>query len=239
VAISDSGLVRTDLPAVKHRWRWRRWALLAAGVLLLPAVVVLWILAATYQPVGFGGLSGEVPAGMPAATGVRTVNNAGISPGEIYVPPQYGAFTVGESIVNTGPEPVTIEAVTMVAPQQQAISSGWPLVPAGRVKWWIQGESGPNAAPPPRCSYAAPCPLGSLSLAPNSPIVVDIPVRLARGCYVKGAFSEETDFYVKEKFGPFAHWVTVPLGTPYRFQDPLTPGQNASNINSTSGVACP
>jgi hypothetical protein len=237
VAISDSELVRPDLPAVNHRWRWWRWALLTAGVLMLAAVIALWTLAANYQPVGFGGLSGEAPPGMPAASGVRTVNNFGISPEEIYVPPQYGAFTVGESIVNTGPEPVTIEAVTMVSSQQPAFS--WPVVPAGRVKWWIQGEPGPNAAPPPRCSYAAPCPLGSLSLAPNSPIVVDIPVRLTRGCYVKGAFSEETDFYVKEKFGPFTHWVTVPLGTPYRFQDPLTPGQNASNTNSTSGVACP
>ena len=237
MAISDSELVRPDLPAVKHRWRWWPWALLAAGVLLLAAVIALWTLAATYQPAGFGGLSGAAPPGMPAASGMRTVNNFGVSPGELYVPPQYGAFTIGESIANTGPEPVTIEAVTMVAPQQRAISSGWPLVPAGRVKWWIQGESGPDAAPPPRCSYTAPCPLGSLSLAPNSPIVVDIPVRLTRGCYVKGGgFSEVTDFYVQEKFGPFTHWVAVPLGMPYLFQSPLVPGQNASN---TGGVACP
>jgi hypothetical protein len=234
VAISDSELVRPDLPAVKHRWRWWRWALLAAGVLLLAAVAVLWILAATYQPVGFGDSTGTA-LGMPAAIGVRTVNDFGVYPGEIYVPPQYGAFTIGESIVNTGPEPVTIEAVTMVSPQQQAISSG-PLVPAGRVKWWIQGESGPDAAPPPRCSYTAPCALSSLSLAPDADIVVDIPVRLAMGCYEKGSFSEETDFYVKEKFGPFTRWVTVPLGMPYLFQGTLVPGQNASN---SSGVTCP
>jgi hypothetical protein len=236
VAISDPELVQPDLPVVKHRRRWWRWVLVAAGVLLLAAVVVLWTLAATYQPVGFGGETTGAPAGMPAASGMRMVNNFGVYPGDVYVPPQYGAFTIGESVANTGPEPVTIEAVTMVPPQQEADPSDWPLVPAGRVKWWYQQHDGPDPGLPAGCSYTALCVLSSLSLAPSSDIVVEIPVRFIRGCYEKGSFSEDTDFYVKEKFGPFTHWVTVPLGMPYLFQAPLISGQTASN---TRGVACP
>jgi len=71
VAISDSELVRPDLPAVKHRWRWWRWALQAAGVLLLAAAIALWTLAANYRPVGFGGLTTGAQAGMPAGIGMR------------------------------------------------------------------------------------------------------------------------------------------------------------------------
>jgi hypothetical protein len=216
----------------------------AAGVLLVAAVVVLWTLAATYQPVQFGEMSGGVSPGMPAGSGLRTVNNFGVPPGEIYVPPQRGAFTVGESIVNTGPEPVTIEAVSMVAPETSSSAGNapspfipaYPLVPAGPVKWYLP-YSGPvlRVDLPAGCSYAEPCPLRGLTLPPiNAAIVVEMQVRFSSDCYTKGAFAEDTDFYVEEKFGPFTHWVAVPLPIPYLFPSPIGQGQTAHS----SGVAC-
>jgi hypothetical protein len=62
----------------RHPWRW---VLLALGALLAAAVVVLAILAGTYQPIQFGGGSGGPFNGLPTGTGIRFVNTFGVSRG--------------------------------------------------------------------------------------------------------------------------------------------------------------
>ena len=73
----------------------------------LAALVVLVVLAGAYQPIQFGGASGVSFPGLPTAAGLRSVNTFGLQWGQFYVPPQLGAFTVVESVENTGPETVT------------------------------------------------------------------------------------------------------------------------------------
>jgi hypothetical protein len=130
-------------PSLSRRRRpWRRRVLLALGALLAAAVVVLVILAGTYQPVHFGDSYGGRFAGLPGGTGLRSVNTFGDATGEIYVPEQSGVFSVLPSIFNNGPETVTIEAVSILSPQDQATAAQgitpWPLIPAGPVRWAFQ-----------------------------------------------------------------------------------------------------
>ena len=130
-------------PAVaRRRGRWRRPVLLGLGALLTAAVVVLAVLAGTYQPVQFGDAYGGTFPGLPTGAGIRIVNNFGDATGEFYAPPQSGVFSVTPSIFNNGPEAVTIEAVSILSPQDQANiahgASPWPLVPAGEVHWRFQ-----------------------------------------------------------------------------------------------------
>ncbi len=72
------------------------------------------VVAGLYQPVGFGGYRGPGFPGLPAGVGLRDVNTFGLSNGDLYVPPQRGVFTLTESIQNSGPLAVTIEAVTVI-----------------------------------------------------------------------------------------------------------------------------
>jgi hypothetical protein len=104
----------------RRRWSWRRRILLALVALVATAVVILAVLAGTYQPVQFGEAYGGAFPGLPAGTAFRTVNNFGGATGQTYIPPQRGVFTLTESIQNTGPQTVTIEAVSILSPQVQA-----------------------------------------------------------------------------------------------------------------------
>jgi hypothetical protein len=81
-----------------------------AGLLVTTAVVVLAVLAGTYQPLRFGDFYGGDFPGLPHGTGLRSVNTFAGATGEIYVPQQSGVFSVIPSIANDGPLAVTIEA---------------------------------------------------------------------------------------------------------------------------------
>jgi hypothetical protein len=122
---SPSGNGEPPVPGAPGRVRpaWRRRFLLALGALLAAAVVVLATLAGTYQPVQYGDAGGGTLPGMPAAKDVQTVNTFGNDQGETYVPPQVGVFTITETIQNTGPQPVTIEAVSILSPAKISTSA--------------------------------------------------------------------------------------------------------------------
>lgn len=59
----------------------RRWWLGVIGGLLALALVVLGVLAGTYQPLIFGGAWGGAFPGLPGGTGLRPVNTFGSSNG--------------------------------------------------------------------------------------------------------------------------------------------------------------
>jgi len=216
-------------PRSRARIPWRRWAPATLTSLVVAALVVLTVLAWTYQPIPpFSGEGGGSFPGLPAGTGLRVVNTFGTQTGQLYVPPQSGAFTVVEGIQNTGPEAVTIEAVSILGPQQQAMirdgAPTYPLIPAGQALGWIETWRSP---------LPAARPVAGLTLGPGQVIRIGIPVRLSSGCYIKGSWSEVVDFYVKERFLIFTHWVAVPFGIPLLFQDPSDPQVPAQD------VACP
>jgi len=60
--------------------------LLGLGTFGVAAVVILVVLAWTYQPVQFGDASGGSFAGLPTGTGLCTVNDFAFATGDIYVP---------------------------------------------------------------------------------------------------------------------------------------------------------
>ena len=201
------------------RARWRRWTLAGLALLVTATLVVLAALAATYQPVQFGGESGgRPPVGLPAGTGLSVVNTFGSQTGQLYVPPQLGAFTIVESIENTGPEAVTIEAVTVLSPQEQAIFRDglppWPLTPAGQALGWIENWHSEPAARP----------IAGLSLGPGQIMWFGIPVRLSGTCYNQG-WVVDNDFYVEVRFLFSTHWVAIPFALPLLAHQPSYPGQ--------------
>src|SRR5580698_4354677 len=221
----------------RSRRPWRRRLAAGFGLLLLVAVGVLWALAATYQPVQFGGLGGggagtpgDFP-GLPAGS-AQLVNNFGGLQGEYYFSPRRDAFTIITSIGNNGPKPVTIEAVSALDPSQanEPSSLRWPLASAGPVKWALE-QTDPQAPRSVRaCTYSTPCQLGHLSLEPQEYITFAIPVRFVDSCFEKDGSTSASSFYVEERFGPFTHWVKVPYGVPYLFEEPEPAG--------TGGASC-
>jgi hypothetical protein len=221
-APSGNGEPPVPGPPGRVRRAWRRRLLLALGALLAAAVVVLAILAATYQPVQFGDASGNLPPGMPAGQGLQSVNTFGNEQGEIYVPPQLGVFTISETILNTGPQPVTIEAVSILSPADRANQARGiqpsPLIPAGLVRWQsmitIPHQPGPSSGTS----------VAGLSLRPGEDIYVGIPVRLSGSCYDKTSYDTTNILYVKERFLSFTHWVAITFPLPYMFREPLPPG---------------
>jgi hypothetical protein len=121
---------------------------------------------------------------------------------------------VQESIGNSGAEAVTIEAVTILPPDQVGVpGTQWPLTPAGAVLY--RNERGPLAA--------KGSPVNGLSLGPGQTILVGIPVRMSGPCYASG-WTGINVFYVKERFLALTHWVAIPLGTPLMFHGPESPG---------------
>ena len=134
------------------------------GLLVTTAVVVLAVLAGTYQPIRFGDTYGGDFPGLPHGTGLRSVNTFAGATGEIYVPPQSGAFSVIPSIYNNGPLAVTIEAVSILSPQQQAAadrgSAPGPCSPPGRC--------GGRSSTPGRASLISPA-AGPWPASPSRP----------------------------------------------------------------------
>ena|SRR5215472_470169 len=124
-----------------------------------------------------------------------------------------------ESIQNSGRAAVTIEAVTVLRPDQTAVTA-WPPTPAGQVLYL------PGDGPRP----ASGRPVAGLSLRPGQSIVVGIPVRLRGACYVPNGWSGLSTFYAKERFAFFTHWVPIPVGTPLIFHEPEAGGP---------GMVCP
>jgi|SRR5271154_4711322 len=139
-----------------------------------------------------------------------------------------GSLAIIEGITNTGPRPVTIEAVSVVAPGGQQLFP-WPLTGAGPVKWALEEQQNP---PLPRsvaaCSYSTPCQVSDLSLAPQESVALAIPVRFADSCFISNGWTGTDYVYVEERFGPFTHWVKVQDGVPYIFHEPEPAGLGGS-----------
>jgi hypothetical protein len=191
-------------PSTKRK-RW--WPFLLAGA-VAAALVVSGVLAATYQPLEFGGAYGGAFAGLPVGSLPRFVNTlAGQS---YYIPPQRTVFTIVESIENSGPKAVTIEAVSVVVPPSQGISP-WPLRPAGQARYMPEYNN----------DYTkSGLPVQGLSLGPGQSVRVGIPVKMAGDCYVRGSGVGVTVFYVEERFLVFTQWVALPVGTPLFMHEP-------------------
>jgi hypothetical protein len=226
VVITDSHPTQpgNGSPASRRQRPRQRWVLLAVGALLAAAVIVLAVLAGTYQPIQEGGLAGIGFPGMPSGTGLRTVNNfLHVSNGDTYIPPQRGVFTVTESLGNFGPEAVTIEAVTILSPQQQMEETQgqppWPLTPAGAVHWRDM-EAGPGLTPPTSGSSVV-----GLTLAPGQYIAIGIPLRISEPCYEPDSSTGADAFYVKVRYLSFTHWVAIAFQVPLLLQQPFPAGQ--------------
>lgn len=185
----------------------RRWWLIALGGLSVVLLAVAGVLAGTYRPVAFGGVAGGSFPGLPAGAGLRLVN--GGSNGKLYVPPQRGVFTITESVRNSGPLAVTIEAVTATRPAEPGVRP-WPLLTAGQAMYV------PEYGPRPKKGH----PVAGLSLRPGQAIMVGIPVRMSYACYVPNGWTGVNVFYVKERFLIFTHWVAIPVGSPVVFHEP-------------------
>ena len=189
------------------------------------------MLAGTYQPVQFSGETGERFTGLPTQTGGTFVNTFGGQQGERYIPPQAAPFTIVVSISNAGPEPVTIEAVSMLSPVQQADqargAAPWPLTPVGRPLW----RPGHYRLDP------AGKPVAGLSLAPSQDIVVGIPVRMSGVCHDPGGFISLDVFYVKERFLFFTRWVAVPFQPGLLMHNPSNP--SGPGAEPAQDLLCP
>jgi hypothetical protein len=194
--------------------------------------VILAMLAGTYQPVQFGNEYGGVYPGLPAGH-LQFVNHFGLDTGQAYAPPQAGVFTLVESLANDGPQPVRIEAVSILSPQQQANAAdgtpAFPVTPAGAVRWRLE-DSGFGQTDPVSGNSVV-----GHSLAPGQPIVVAIPLRQSGRCYDPNGWQQIDAFYVKERFGPFTHWVAVPLTAPLLLHTPSDPG----NPEPARDLFCP
>ena len=208
-------------PGARGRSPWRRWPL-AIGALTVVAVVVLAVLAATYQPVQFGGSYGGVYPGMPAGVGIRAVNTFGGEVGETFIPPQRGVFTVTESIYNPGPRAVTIEAVLFQSPQQAGLLA-WPLIPAGPVHWMLEYHTPHQRGPFGGASVAG------LSLAPHEGLMLGIPLRMP-ACYLTDGWTTVDAFYVEVRFLAFTHWVPIELPSGLVMHEPASPGVPARDL---------
>jgi len=133
------------------------------------------------------------------------------------VPPQRGAFTVTESIQNSGPLAVTIEAITLSKPQQPGIAP-WPLTPVGQPMYLP--EYGP-------CRERRST---GVSLNPGQAIVVGISARLSGACHVPDEWTGLQSFYVQRAV-PHVHPLGGhPLGTWLVFHEPEP---------RIAGLACP
>ena len=139
-----------------------------------------------------------------------------------------------ESIYNNGPKPVTIEAVSILSPQNQTYAaegeSPWPLVPAGPVHWTLQIQGLPHPGPGSGTSVAG------VTLRPHQGLLLGFPLRLGNGgvCYEAGGWTGVGTFYVRERFGPFTHWVTVTFPEPLTMREPEARGSVPA-----SGRICP
>jgi hypothetical protein len=213
----------------RHQWRW---ILLGVSALLTTAVIVLAVLAGTYQPVGFGHSWGGLFPGLP--DGTRPVNTFLGQAGQIYAPPQTGVFSLRPSIFNAGPETVTIEAVSVYSPQQQAgFADGereWPFTPAGSVRWTYQYTSYAHQV------LASGKSVAGVKLPPGQGMALGIPLKMSGICFDPNGSTGTNVFYVKERFGPFTHWVTVTFSPALIMQPPSAYG--AQGAGPAHGQSC-
>jgi hypothetical protein len=225
----------TDGPGLARRHPWRRRILLGLGLLLTTTVVVLAVLAGTYQPIRFGDTYGGDFPGLPHGTGLRSVNTFADATGEIYIPPQSGAFSVIPSIYNNGPLSVTIEAVSILSPQQQADARQggalWPLRPAGPVRWQFQ-YTGPGRPDLPSGRSVA-----GVSLPSGQGMALGIPLQTSGVCHDRGGWARTDVFYVKERFGFFTHWVAVHFQPSLVMHSPSPP--SGPGAEPAQDLVCP
>ena len=180
--------------SARRRGRFRWWWLLPPVALLVAAAAtVLTMLAATYQPLVPGDVSGpNLIPGLPQAHGARWVNTFGPSLGDLYFPPQQGTFTVSASIRNAGTHAVTIESVSL--PNQTAT-----LFQAGPVQYALGFREVTVAHV-----------LRSVTLRPGDSIYIGIPVR-SGPCGERSGWTWQDSFLVRERFLSFTHTVSLPF----------------------------
>ncbi len=198
--------------------RVRRRVIVLGISLLLAAFIVAIVLSAAYQPLTFGGEAGGSFAGLPSGVGLRQVNTFAGSNGELFIPPQGGTFTISTSIMNNGPESVTIEAVAPGPPAEPS-ATWWPFRSAGRVHY----------APFefPTALHAGT--LGSgLSIPPGEAISIGVPVRFSNDCFEASGWATVTTLWVKERYLTFTQWVEIPIGQTLVAQEPVPRGSPAS-----------
>ena len=163
---------------------------MAAGLLVLAVVAVLTPLAATYQPITWGGVEFD-----PTGVGIRPVNTFGFYREDFYVPPQRGEFAFFASIENQGSRAVIIEAVTV--PQ---LDKGYPLGLADPV---LYSRDIPTGRAMPPHSH----PLHDMTLGPGQGIFIGIRLRTP-SCASTDGWTYIPSFYVKEREpGPGPHAV--------------------------------
>jgi hypothetical protein len=137
------------------------------------------------------------------------------------VPPQAGVFTVTAGIDNTGPQPVTVEAVSILGPQAQASEAQgirpWPVLPAGTARWRYDDTSRGVLGPASGTSVVG------LRFEPGRPVMVGIPARMSSACYNPNGWTSIDAIYVKERFGPFTHWVTIRFRSSWILHEPADP----------------
>jgi hypothetical protein len=209
-------------PTAKPRRRRWPWAVAVVAGAVVVAFVVIALLAGAYQPLEFGGSWGGTVPGLGATAVGRNVNNFGGQTGQFYIPPRRTAFTIVESIQNSGPTTVTIEDVSL-APPNEAYS--WPLRAAGQALYMPEYYRGKTA-------WRVGRPVDGLSLGPSQAIVVGIPARMSGACYQPNSSTGATVFYVQMRFLTFTKWVALPLGTPLLMREPEPRGNNP-------GLICP
>jgi len=218
MAVTQSGITVADggRPArnVSGFRGIRRWVTVAACS-VAAAAIASWAAASAYQPLAPWGFSiGGFP-GVRQAANVRIVNDFGGQIGEDYIPHQRWTFGVPVDVENNGPLAVTIEAVSMRPPHPGIL---WALSPAGpalyKTIWMTTGDRGGHPGRP----------IAGLVLKPGHGVYVVVPVRTPR-CYIPRAFAILSDFYVKERFGPFTKWARVPLMQPLMLNAPESPAE--------------
>jgi hypothetical protein len=186
----------TIAPRPRRKRRWLLGSVLVLGAGVLAAAVVAAILGAAYQPVIFGGGS----AGLSGQIASRQVDTVGPFGPQTYIPPQPAARGVLiMSLGNTGPLPVTIESVSMLAPgvppgqRQNLVLSG-----AGSVTY-TSLENMPTARSPR---------LDGTVLAPGQYIYIRMPVVSAR-CWVRSSWTAVTSFWVTTRYLLWTHHVQI------------------------------
>jgi len=220
-ALLPAGPVPETGSSAVNRSGVRKWrlAISAFAAVVAAAVIVLGVLAGTYQPLGLDGVEYGPVAGMPPWVADR-VNTFGNEAGQLYVSPRSGPFTIEGNVTNTGPEPVTITAAKVAESGTSAFP--WPLVMAGQAKWFTLGGDLPGALPSGCIDRA--CSLTGLRLLPGITVTIALPVRFVYSCFEPDSSTGPTELQVGEQFGPFSQWVIIAFPVPYLFREPEPSG---------------
>jgi len=202
-AETASGVPAAESPVLERgrgRVLWW-WSLAGFGVLAVSALIAVSVLAATYQPLSFGGTgnSAELFPGLPAGQGIHPVNTVGGLHEDFYIPPQRGTFSLFVDIYNGGSYAVTIESVSL--------PSGGPVTLAGPVRYSTPGMGGSDMIPPPISRV-----LHIVVLRPGQDLFLGFPVR-TWPCAQQYGWASEPSFNVKMRFALFTRTVAMPWGS--------------------------